>query len=758
MFSLPPRPAVYALILAVLVASAVQNAGAGPLFLEDQPALLQPEHPRTEADRDRVEAISMFAAGRMLQRQQKNAEALRLYQRALRCDPGAATVARAIVPLAFRLQRHAVAVRYALKAAELDQPDPLLLRRLGGYLTAHGDWTRAVELYEKALAARAGADETAADILLQMEMGRLYHLVESYDKAAECFKHVLHALDHPDEFALDDDLKNVLLGKPGTAYNLFGECFLKSGRLDEAAAAFRKSHEIAPNNGLLELNLARIDVKRDKPAEALKHLQACFNEKVTDEGIAPYRLLAEVLEKLGRSEELIGRLEKLHDDNTVDVPLGYFLAEQYLNVACSHNQIELRNMLAKRKKVSTVDIKTGQYGKAEQLYIALVEKSPTPTGYRNLAKIYQKTDRYAKLLDTLGKSVEKTGVLETLGAEAQTISSDAKLMKALIETARKRHKAEPEKLGFGTSIAVALLAVESEQFDAADKFFRLALLAKPDRAAELLLVWGTALRIEGRPAEAAKIFQRAIDENALPKDNPLFYFHLAGALAEDDRIEETLSAARKAAEIKPDSSRYHGTVARILYYAKRRNEATEAYRRLIDKFDSDYESHENRMVMRDARLALSNLCVLQNNLTEAEEWLEQVLDEFPDDVGASNDLGYLWADQGKHLQRALRIIRHAVEAEPDNAAYRDSLGWVYYRLGRHKEAVAELEKAADVKDDPDAVILDHLGDAYLKVGKPEKAKDAWRRAAAAFQKQEQPDKAKTVREKLELEPQMNADK
>ncbi len=693
MFSPPTRPAIRALILAVLVASTAQNAGAGPLFLEDTPTLLQPEHPRTEAERDRVEAISLFAAGRMLQRQQKNAEALRLYQRALRCDPDAATVARAIVPLAFRLQRHAVAVRYTLKAAVLDQPDPLLLRRLGGYLTAHGDWVRAVELYEKALAARVGADETDDDILLQMEMGRLYYLVESYDKAAECFKHVLYALDHKDEFALDDELKKVLLGEPSLAYNLFGECFLKSGRLDEAATAFRKSHEIAPNNARLELNLARIDVKRDKPAEALKHLQACFKQKVTDEGISPYKLLAEVLEKLGRSEELIDWLEKLHDDNPDDIPLEYFLAEQYL--------------------------KAKQYDKAERLYIVLVEKTPAPTGYRNLAKIYRRTDCYAKLLDTLGKSVEKTGVLETLGAEAQTISSNAKLIKALIETARERHKAEPEKIDFGTSLAVALLAVESEQFDAADEFFRLALRAKPDRATELLLVWGTALRIEGRPAEAAKVFQRAIDENALPKDNPMFYFYLAGVLAEDDRIDEALAAAQKAAEIKPDSSRYHGAVARILYYAKRRNETTKAYRRLIDKFDYDYESHENRMVMRDARLALSNLCVLQGNLPEAEEWLEQVLDEFPDDVGASNDLGYLWADQGKHLQRALRMIRHAVEAEPDNAAYRDSLGWVYYRLGRYKEAVAELEKAADAEDDPDAVILDHLGDAYLKVNKPQ---------------------------------------
>ena len=82
-------------------------------------------------------------------------------------------------------------------------------------------------------------------------------------------------------------------------------------------------------------------------------------------------------------------------------------------------------------------------------------------------------------------------------------------------------------------------------------------------------------------------------------------------------------------------------------------------------------------------------------------------------------MGYLWADQGTHLERALKMIRTAVAAEPDNAAYRDSLGWVFYRLGRYPEAVAELEKAA--AKEPAAEVLDHLGDARLKAGQREKA-------------------------------------
>ena len=66
---------------------------------------------RTEADRDRIEALTLFGAGRIRQRRGDLAGALRYYQRAFRYDPQSAAVARAIVPLAFQLNRHDEAIR-----------------------------------------------------------------------------------------------------------------------------------------------------------------------------------------------------------------------------------------------------------------------------------------------------------------------------------------------------------------------------------------------------------------------------------------------------------------------------------------------------------------------------------------------------------------------------------------------------------------------------------------------------------------------
>ena len=123
------------------------------------------------------------------------------------------------------------------------------------------------------------------------------------------------------------------------------------------------------------------------------------------------------------------------------------------------------------------------------------------------------------------------------------------------------------------------------------------------------------------------------------------------------------------------------------------------------------------------------------------------MDEFPGDASALNDLGYLWAERGEHLQRARRMIEKAVREEPKNAAFQDSLGWVCFQLGQYPRAVAELEKAASLEK-PDPEILDHLGEAYRKAGQADKAKEAWRRTVELFRSDGRQDRAKEVETKI----------
>jgi len=722
--------AVFAMTTDRLFATAVVSE------FDDLPAPFVAGKARNEAEISRIEALAHFAAGRTYQQRGDFAQAVRQYARADRLDPAATTARSSLVVAAVQEKQFPLAVRYALKGIDPREVGDAVLGRLAIHLTEQGDLTHAIEFYEKAVETahpkndsvdaspgeRRTSGEDAADIFTRLELGRLYHLTQKYPKAAEQFTRVNDALEHPDRFGINPRTRELLLGKEaGECYELFGEVFLLTDRLAEAEAAFRKSQLLAPNEALLKFNLARIAARHGRAQEALDGLQLSLDRGLANEGSAPYQLLADVLKKLGKENELLDRLQKLHAADPTNASLSYFLADRYLK--------------AVRTEI------------AEPLYLELSVRSPTILAYRSLAEIYRKEGKYDRLLALLGRVMTATGTLEVLGPDAQPLTADADLFRKLVEAGRKKAQDVAAKVESSEFNVLGTLAQEHKQYETANEFFELALKADPSKAAEVLLAWGIGSMIDDRPAEAVKIFQRGLDMKALPEKNPVFYFYLAGALAACDRTEPALAAARLAEEKKGDSARFASRLPWVLFRAKRYDEARQAYEKLFARFGGVRDSVETLVVLREARLSISALCVVQGRLDEAEEWLQQVLDEYPDDVGANNDLGYLWADESRHLDRALKMIVAAVAAEPENRAYRDSLGWVFYRLGRFPEAVAELEKAVDEKQ-PDGTVLDHLGDVYEKLGRHDKAVAAWQRAKTALEKEKEPAKAKKVKQKI----------
>jgi tetratricopeptide (TPR) repeat protein len=697
-----------------------------PLVLDDVLEAPKPQRSRTESEEDRLEALARFSAARMLERQGEDDSALRHYQRALRYDPDSNSVAAALISLAMRLKRPAEAARSALLATRLEGVEPMQLRELGVQLRREGNWEGAVRMYEKALAAREGNEPSAADVVLHRELIDLYYVVEEHPKAADSCALVLDALENPKKYRLNDAIRTLVLGQAEATYGLFGECFLSAKRFEEATALFEKRQEAAtdedrPKKGRLAYDLARVDAGREKPDEALARLETCFQSGLETAGTGPYELLETVLKDLDRKDELLERLEALHAKDSENVPLAYFLAEEYFDA--------------------------GRPDEAEPLYRQLAAASPTRTGYRRLVEIYRNADRWDELLDVLAEASTRVPSLDALAADDRPISKDAELVATILQTARKRYQSKPEAFGLDHRRAVAMLALDAGQPDAAAEFFELAIEVSAEARVELLRLWGLGLLLQDDYPRSVDLFRRALEEKLEAQDEAAFHFYLASALEMGGRTDEALVEARKAIESDEDSPRFRSRVGWVLFHANRLDEAYQAYAELIERLDSLHEPPEIREVLRETRLVLSNICVLKEEHPEAVEWLQQVLDEFPADVAALNDLGYLWADRGEHLQRAQRMLREAVDEAPDNAAYRDSLGWVLYRLGRLEEAIQELQKAAEMESDP--VILDHLGDAYLALGKRDEARQAWQRAVERFTEAKKERESAKVQEKLD---------
>ena len=702
------------------------SRSAGPIELDDVAAPLVKSDLRSEAERDRLDAVSMFAAGRMHEQRQELPEALRRYQRAFRLDPTAEPVLREIVPLAFNLGREEEAVRYATKLAQLDASDPMLLRRLGVVLTEQRHFRDALALYEKVRKLEADHAKSASQVMLHLEMGRLYLLTEQYEKANELFAVVSQALDAPDEYGLKPTVLKSLVGDKGELHELMAAGFLETGNVDEAARSFARLEKINSNKAVAAYNQAQVAAKAGRHDEALARLAEYFDARESSKGTAPFELFAKLLRETKQAEKLIPRLEEVLAEQEGNVPLNFALGEQYFGQE--------------------------EWEKAEKHYQVVLASQPAGEVYRRLTEIYRRTTQDQKLVELLGQILAKSGSLELVEDQIKPLVEDKSRIEAVLKLARDEFgEAKPDQ--HDALEAAGLLALQAKSYDTAGELFELAIKSKPADKAQVLLRYGLELFLGEKFADAVRIFQRGIDEKALPESNPSFYFYLAGALAMDGKTDEALAAARTAAEKKPDDPRFESRIPWIYYHAKRYDEAVDEYRALLKKYDANYDSSEVRSVVHDTRLILSNIAVLQEKLPEAEEWIEQVLDEFPDDEGALNDLGYLWADQNKRLRRAQRMIRQAVEAEPENAAYRDSLGWVLYRLGEYEEAAVEQQKAIELsksKDqESDGVMYDHLGDIHAALGQREQATDAWREAAAAFEKAGEKDKLEAVRKKLE---------
>ena len=176
---------------------------------------------------------------------------------------------------------------------------------------AHRDFARALKLYEQAIELRDEDDELDARyVLSQMEIARLYFIEEKYEKSAAAFAIVRDALENPDKYELSDKVHTTLMGNPRVTYTLFGESFLKAGRLEQAAEMFEKAFPDKASAPLLAYHLARIEMANGRPRSAHDQLEKYLASKQTGAGGAAYELLEEVLDELHEEDEADERLRK----------------------------------------------------------------------------------------------------------------------------------------------------------------------------------------------------------------------------------------------------------------------------------------------------------------------------------------------------------------------------------------------------------------------------------------------------------------
>jgi len=94
---------------------------------------------------------------------------------------------------------------------------------------------------------------------------------------------------------------------------------------------------------------------------------------------------------------------------------------------------------------------------------------------------------------------------------------------------------------------------------------------------------------------------------------------------------------------------------------------------------------------------------IQKQNKNAIELYEKTIEIDSNNTTAMNSMGYILADTGMDVMRALRLCRKAVDSKPQNPAYLDSLGWAYYKSGEVVEARTWLRRAMDLAPDEEEI-------------------------------------------------------
>ena len=228
---------------------------------------------------------------------------------------------------------------------------------------------------------------------------------------------------------------------------------------------------------------------------------------------------------------------------------------------------------------------------------------------------------------------------------------------------------------------------------------------------------------------------------ARPNSAPLHYLK-----AQIYGIEQNAQAAegslRKALELDPNFAPAFNALAAVYINTNQQEQAVIELRRWAEARKDDANPHVLIGMVEDSRKKYDEAC----------DAYRKALALRPDDIFASNNLAWNYAEHGKgNLDEAMRLAQGVVQRHPDEPGFADTLGWVYFKKGLHGAAVEQLQKAvakAAARGSDAPVYRLHLAQALAAAGRKSEARQQLQQALNAKSNELQPAQAEEARRVL----------
>jgi len=242
----------------------------------------------------------------------------------------------------------------------------------------------------------------------------------------------------------------------------------------------------------------------------------------------------------------------------------------------------------------------------------------------------------------------------------------------------------------------------------------LPLLKNEERRARANLLLGRIATGQNMLDEAKTYFEEL---TRISPQNPRAWEFLAVIYLQSGEFEKCAALLEKALETLPDDQNLLSLYGNALQQLNRYSDAVAPLKKAHQLDSSDLNTTVTLGLVYDELHMYPPLDSLYS----------AALQQFPDNALLLNNYSYSLGERGIQLERAMEMVRRALQVEPNNAAYYDTAGWIQYKLGKYQQARDDILKSLEIQPENPEVV-EHMGDVYQKLGDIEKARQYWNNA------------------------------
>ncbi len=455
------------------------------------------------------------------------------------------------------------------------------------------------------------------------------------------------------------------------------------------------------------------------------------------------RRKGQVLRKLGRDEEAILALREALEVTPEDASSRAFVLRIYSETDRLEEGAELLedlvlrypSMMELRDDLGRVYASLGRYDEVIDQLLSEYEQDPVNRKWYALdaADWLERLMRYDEALDLLGRTIEEYPDDDLLHIKRGFILESAGDLEGAVEA----WEAVGTERGYSTLAAQASARLLGE-------------LGRPDEGIELLQQALAKSRDEGGGvdpeigatlartlAEAARYEEaRAVlDEfrTEAPRTHARCLARLYWSMGQREKAIVLLGEQIEEDGVVPDSA---VELADLYRQESLYDEAEETLEAALQKLEAPTAEQQLpvglfptrsmrfdriRQYRTDILISLGFIRGFAGDTEGAIQAMRDALVLAPDEARALNFIGYTNAVEGKDLEEAEQLIRHALTLNPLDPSIMDSLGWVLFRLERFDEALVVLDDARK-RMTKSAVIWQHLAETYLELDRADEAR------------------------------------